>query len=258
MKDVNLLIGNGVNVTKSLELFGDMATYDDTLIEFLAEVEEKLAKIKAFKEQGDMANYSILVHSLKSDARYFGFDNLAEQALNHELQSKANNLYYVTDNYESLITEANRIITLVKQYMGQEVNLEVKETAVVKDKSILVADDSNVIVNFVHNIFDAQYNVLVAKDGQEAINYIESDQRKSIVAMLLDLNMPNVNGFEVLEYFKQKDLFSSIPVSIITGETSREGISRVFSYPIVDVLNKPFNEINVKNILEKTINMRVE
>lgn len=258
MKDVNLLIGNGVNVTKSLELFGDMATYDDTLIEFLAEVEEKLAKIKAFKEQGDMANYSILVHSLKSDARYFGFENLAEQALNHELQSKANNLYYVTDNYESLITEANRIITLVKQYMGQEVNLEVKEATVVKDKSILVADDSNVIVNFVHNIFDAQYNVLVAKDGQEAINYIESDQRKSIVAMLLDLNMPNVNGFEVLEYFKQKDLFSSIPVSIITGETSREGISRVFSYPIVDVLNKPFNEINVKNILEKTINMRVE
>lgn len=258
MKDVNLLISNGVNVEKSLELFGDMATYDDTLTEFLAEVEEKLSKIKAFKEQGDMANYSILVHSLKSDARYFGFESLAEQALNHELQSKANNLYYVTDNYESLINEANRIITLVKQYMGQEVSVESKEAPVTKEHSILVVDDSSVIINFVHNIFDAHYNVLVAKDGQEAINYIESDQRKSIVAMLLDLNMPNVNGFEVLEYFKQNDLFSSIPVSIITGETSKEGISRVFTYPIVDVLNKPFNEINVKNILEKTISMRAE
>ena len=55
MKDVNLLINNGVNVQKSLELFGDMATYDDTLHDFLSEVEGKLARIKAFKEVSDMA-----------------------------------------------------------------------------------------------------------------------------------------------------------------------------------------------------------
>lgn len=257
MKDVNLLTSNGVNVAKSLELFGDMATYDDTLNEFLNEVEDKLAKIKAFKEQGDMANYAILVHSLKSDARYFGFDVLAELALNHEMQSKANNFYYVTDNYDSLILEANRIVNLVKQYMGQEI-AQVTASAPVsmKEHSILVADDSNVIVNFVQKIFDDHYNVLVANDGQEALNILASPQASSIVALLLDLNMPNVDGFQVLEYFKANNLFASIPVSIITGDTSKEGISRAFSYPIVDVLNKPFNEVNVKNIVEKTISTR--
>ena len=63
MKDVNLLTSNGVNVEKSLELFGDMETYNDTLHDFLSEVEGKLAKIKSFKEIADMSNYAILVHS---------------------------------------------------------------------------------------------------------------------------------------------------------------------------------------------------
>ena len=69
MKDVNFLINNGVNVQKSLELFGDMETYNDTLETFLTDVEDKLSKIKSYKEISDMANYAILVHSLKSDAR---------------------------------------------------------------------------------------------------------------------------------------------------------------------------------------------
>jgi hypothetical protein len=46
MKDVNVLITNGVNVQKSLELFGDMETYDQTLEVFLQEVEPKMEKIK--------------------------------------------------------------------------------------------------------------------------------------------------------------------------------------------------------------------
>ena len=118
MKDVNILTNNGVNVNKALELFGDMATYDDTLKDFLSEIDEKLANIKKYKETGDMANYAILVHSLKSDSKYFGFEKLAELAYNHEMESKANNMYYVTDHYDELMTEANRILSVVKQYMG--------------------------------------------------------------------------------------------------------------------------------------------
>ena len=85
MKDVNLLVNNGVNVNKALELFGDMATYDDTLVTFLNDAENKLKQIDDYKEKADMANYAILVHSLKSDAKYFGFDKLAELAYDHEM-----------------------------------------------------------------------------------------------------------------------------------------------------------------------------
>ena len=117
MKDVNILINNGANIKKALELFGDMETYDATLETFLQEVPGKLKKIKACKEIGDMANYAILVHSLKSDARYFGFETLGELAYDHELKSKANDMYYVSEHFNELMTEANRVVNLVKKYI---------------------------------------------------------------------------------------------------------------------------------------------
>lgn len=259
MKDVNLLINNGVNVNKSLELFGDMETYNDTLHDFLSEVDGKLAKIRSFKEISDMANYAILVHSLKSDARYFGFEKLAELAYNHEMESKANNMYYVTDHYDELMTEATRIVNLIKQYMGITTNSSVTsevKSLVIKDKTILVVDDSNVVRNFVYKIFDDEYDVMIANDGQEALDIIRSNVDDKIVGMLLDLNMPNVDGFQVLEYFKQANLFARIPVAIITGEGTQANVQKAYQYPIVDMLQKPFNEVNVKNIVNKLIMVR--
>ncbi len=256
MKDVNLLIENGANVKKALELFGDMETYDDTLSTFLSEVPDKLQKIKNYKEIGDMANYAIQVHSLKSDARYFGFEKLAEIAYEHELKSKENDMYFVTEHFDELMTEANRIVNLVKKYMGiGSVSEESYKKETNHDKAILVVDDSNIIRNFILKIFKDDFEVIIANDGKEAIDIINNPEKNSkIKAMLLDLNMPNVNGFEVLDYFKSNDLFKKYPTSIITGVDDKESIEKAYKYPIIDILLKPFNERDVKKILEKTLN----
>ena len=256
MKDVNLLIENGTNVKKALELFGDMETYDETLSTFLSEVPEKLQKIKNYKEVGDMANYAILVHSLKSDARYFGFEKLAEIAYEHELKSKANDMYYVTEHYDELMTEANRVVNLVKKYMGVgTVSEDDYKKPITHDKAILVVDDSNLIRNFILKIFKDDFEVIVANDGKEALDILNDNEKNGkIKAMLLDLNMPNVNGFEVLDYFKSNDLFKKYPTSIITGVDDKESIEKAYKYPIIDILLKPFNERDVKKILEKTLN----
>ncbi len=256
MKDVNFLINNGVNIQKSLELFGDMETYNETLETFLTDVEDKLSKIKTYKEIADMANYAILVHSLKSDARYFGFEKLADLAYQHEMESKSNNMYYVTDHFDELMMEANRIVHLVKQYLGKEdanTAQKMDTTPVVKEQKILVVDDSNIVSNFIKKIFNNTFDVIIANDGKEALDIVSNNVDGKIVGMLLDLNMPNVDGFEVLDYFKNHDLFKQVPVSIITGDSSKEVIDRAFTYPIVDMLQKPFNEVNIKNIVEKTI-----
>ena len=256
MKDKSFLVNNGVNVDKSLELFGDMETYNASLQDFLNDVPEKLKNMKAYKEVSDMANYAILVHSLKSDARYFGFENLGEMAYQHEMKSKENNMFYVTDHFDELVDEANKALRIAQEYLGKEV-APVPTTAApktVKDKTILVVDDSNIVRNFIQKIFNDTYEVLVANDGQEALSIVkENANNRKLVGMLLDLNMPNVDGFIVLDYFRQNGLFMKIPVSIITGEGSTEIIDRAFTYPIVDVLNKPFNERDVKRIVERTI-----
>lgn len=254
MKDVSFLVGNGVDIKGSLELFGDMDMYNETINDFLNSVSKKLSDIKKYKESSDMPNYAILVHSLKSDSKYLGFTKLAELAYNHEMKSKANDITYVYTNYDELMKEAHRIVNVAKEYMGIEIEEVIKKTTPIKDKTILVVDDSNIIRNFIKKIFNETYEVIVANDGREAIDAISLNPNSNIVGMLLDLNMPNVNGYEVLEYFDKHNLFSRIPVSIVTGDDYRETVEKVFAYPVVDILIKPFNERDIKMIVEKTIN----
>ena len=256
MKDTKILTDNGVDVQASLELFGDMETYNETLNDFLASVDKKLADIKKYKEAGDMPNYAILVHSLKSDSKYLGFKLLADLSYQHELKSKENDANYVNANYDELINEANRIIAIVKKYVNNESPVEIYELNRVKSdsKTILVVDDSDIIRNFIKKIFHDTYEVMIAKDGKEAIDIISVEEEGKIIGLFLDLNMPNIDGFAVLEYFKENNLFNKIPVAIITGDDSKEAIEKAFKYPIVDMLNKPFNEKDVKIIVEKTVN----
>ena len=122
-------------------------------------------------------------------------------------------------------------------------------------KKILVADDSRIISNIVERAFKDEYEVLVALNGKEAIDTITNNVDDSIVGLLLDLNMPEVDGFAVLDYFKENNLFKRIPVCIITGDVQKERIDRAFNYDIVDVLAKPFTFENVREEVEKIINM---
>lgn len=251
MYDTNILIENGVNLKQSLELFGDIATYNDNLDEFLKDVEDKVKKLGKYKEYADMANYAILVHSIKSDAKYFGFDHLAELALNHEKESKENNMYYIYDNYDELIKEIDRITNLVKRYLGLDYEkVEIlEENNIHPNNAILVVDDSNVISNFITKIFNNEYEVIVANDGQEAIDKL-SIMSNSIRAMLLDLNMPNVDGYEVLKFMKTNDFFKKINVAIISGTDSSKILETTRDYPIKAILEKPFNETNIKRVVE--------
>ncbi len=260
MKDVNILLQNGVDVQKSLELFGDMNTYDSMLEDFLKEVDGKIANAKRYKDMSDMANYAIVVHSLKSDCRYFGMNALADMFYEHELAGKRNDNFFVRENYDKLMSEAERMINVVKRYMGVLVEepsapvapAPVKEAST-GEECIVVVDDSNIIRNFIQKIFDNRYKVVMAQDGQEAISVIDNTPHEKVMCVLLDLNMPGVDGFQVLDHFKTNNLFASIPVSIITGSNDAETIQRAFSYPIVDMIQKPFNEAKIRDVTEKTI-----
>ena len=251
MKDKNLLVTNGIDVDKSLELFGDMAMYDETLSEFLDSVDDKIEELSKYKEESDTYNYAVYAHSLKSDARYLGFTKLAELAYNHEMAGKNNDINYIYNNYDALINEAKRIIDVVCKYIGTKNDVIKEEVVIHSDKVILVVDDSDIVRNFIKKIFNDAYDVKLANNGEEAINIIQTDVDNKIVGMFLDLNMPKVNGFQVLEYFDKNNLFDKIPVAIITGVDTKDEINKTLMYPIVDILSKPFNEANLRSIIEK-------
>lgn len=116
--DRSYLEGNGVDVNAGLELLGDMDMYNETMGDFLEEINEKLPKLVEYKNNNDMPNYAIIVHSIKSDSKYLGFTKLTELAYNHEMKSKANDTSYVNANYDELQKEIDRIIKIIKEYLG--------------------------------------------------------------------------------------------------------------------------------------------
>ena len=259
MKDSEFLVKNGVNLASALELLGDISFYNDTLRDFLEENKTRLPNIAKYRKEGNLVEYTTLVHSLKSDAKYLGFTDLAEIAYQHEMAGKANDLNTIDISFNQLVSIYNKYARIAFDYLGMsstntltEKPDDFSQTAKIDiPKKVIVADDSKIISNIVVKAFEGKYDVLVAENGQEAINYTMQYKPSAIVALILDLNMPEVDGFAVLDYFKASNLFSEIPVCIITGDVEKERIDRAFTYEIIDVLPKPFTIESVQNIVEK-------
>ncbi len=267
MKSIEYLKNFGADIESSLELFGDEETYNETLREFQRGIDGKLAEIDKYYNQADMPNYAILVHSLKSDCKYFGFKTLADIAYEHEMASKEANINFVRTNYDKLVNEAHKVRKIVNDYFDDSIpdisngSAPVGTPEVIEDKKediILVADDSEVIRIFVKKIFDEQYELAFATNGDEALTIIAEHQNDDrIKAILLDLNMPVKDGFAVLDYLKDNGLLGKMPVTIVSGDSSKEAIDKAFTYNIVDMLSKPFNEEKIKEAVEKTIGSKV-
>ena len=118
MEDVkkNFLLQNGVDVEKGIENTMDFETYNELLIDFCDTFVEEVNKFNAFKLAGDMFNYEIIVHALKSNCRTLGFLATGEMFYQHELASKQNDINYVNEHYNELINEVNRVYAILMQY----------------------------------------------------------------------------------------------------------------------------------------------
>ena len=250
MKSIQYLKENNVDVDKSLELFGDMDMYNSTMRDFLEHIDSKLENLKKFKDINEIENYAIFAHSIKSDARYLGFTSVAEIALKHEMAGKEDNQKFILDNYEDFMQIVKEMISTVTKYLDEEPDIREYNVTGNKNK-IVVVDDSTLITNLVKRGIEDAYDLVVYNDSKEALDYILKHNNE-INVLLLDLNMPELNGFDILEKMKEQDLFKEIKVSIITGDESKETINKAFLYPIVDMLNKPFSVQNLINVIEKT------
>ena len=260
MRNTAVLKDNGVDLDSALELLGDLSFYDETLEQFIEENKTRLPNIAKYRKEGNMNDYAILVHSLKSDAKYLGFTKLAEIALAHEMASKANDINTVNEKYSDLVNTYNMYARIAFKYLetptGDSSNNNKPEvTNNISDgkKKIIVADDSLIISGIVEKAFDGLYDVLIAVNGEKAINYTKEYDQDTIAALILDLNMPKVDGFAVLDYFKANDLFKKIPVCIITGDVDKSRIDKAFTYDIVDMIQKPFTVDSVRNVINRII-----
>lgn len=117
---------------------------------------------------------------------------------------------------------------------------------------ILIVDDEEVNRAILDVMFRESHETVQAVNGEKAIEELEKNP--DFVLVLLDIVMPVKDGFEVLEYMKQKELLSHVPVILITSEAIRDSEDRAYAYEVADVIHKPFYPDIVKrrsqNIIE--------
>lgn len=118
---------------------------------------------------------------------------------------------------------------------------------------ILIVDDEEVNRTILEVMFRSSFHIVEATNGQEAIDRLEEDP--GFVLVLLDIVMPVKDGFDVLEYMKQKGLIEQVPVILITSETIRDSEDRAYAYGIADVIHKPFYPDIVKRRAQNIIDL---
>lgn len=130
------------------------------------------------------------------------------------------------------------------------------------DDCILIVDDDKLMRNMIKKIFADEYKIIMAENGKEAIEYLEANSSKgitessdNILGIFLDLTMPVMDGFAVLEYLSKNNYLYRIPVIIISGDYEKETKARVYNYGVADMLEKPFDFEVVKHRIGNFINL---
>ena len=110
------LRSHGVDIDHALDLLGDMEMYHMTLHDYLDEIDGKVEQLKKYLDVHDMPNYAILVHSMKSDAKYLGFMSYADICYQHELKSKENDYSYCVEHFSELKNELQKYLDVARSF----------------------------------------------------------------------------------------------------------------------------------------------
>ncbi len=123
-----------------------------------------------------------------------------------------------------------------------------------KRDTLLIVDDMEVNRAILRSLFERQYNILEAENGEQALILIHQYQ-EYFAAVLLDLVMPVKDGYEVMEQMRRDSLFSKIPVVVITSDDTPESEMRAFDLGASDIITKPFEPHVVKRRVQNIVDL---
>ena len=122
-----------------------------------------------------------------------------------------------------------------------------------KRQRILIVDDAKLNRDILKEILGETYSYLEAENGNQAIQMI--GENIGIDLMLLDINMPQMNGFEVLKIMKRSQCIAETPVIMISSEDAVDTMRKAYELGITDYITRPFDSVIVKKRVQKYKNL---
>ena len=159
---------------------------------------------------------------------------------------------------DEAIAKADQLMYKAKDHKAQVIT-ECDKTIFKKEKiqnkpKILIVDDSEFNRAILKEILEETYEIIEADGGNEALHKIDEYGMK-ISLVLLDIIMPEKDGFEVLKYMEEERLISDIPVIIISSEDSANYIRRAYEMGVSDYINRPFDANIVYQRVSNTVKL---
>ena len=159
---------------------------------------------------------------------------------------------------DEAIAKADQLMYKAKDHKAQVIT-ECDKTIFKKEKiqnkpRILIVDDSEFNRAILKEILEETYEIIEADGGNEALHKIDEYGMK-ISLVLLDIIMPEKDGFEILKYMEEERLISDIPVIIISSEDSANYIRRAYEMGVSDYINRPFDANIVYQRVSNTVKL---
>ena len=162
-------------------------------------------------------------------------------------------------NMEDAVASADRQMYIAKNYKNMVVtewdeNGKKKEENSASEKlkqQILIVDDSEINREILKEILKEDYRILEAANGEECLEQLERSGT-GISLVLLDIVMPEMDGFEVLAAMNQNHWIEDIPVIMISSEDSDSYIRRAYEMGVSDYISRPFD---AKIVYQRVLNM---
>lgn len=153
------------------------------------------------------------------------------------------------------VSRADRLLYKAKIHKNVIVTDKDGEISEEKGKAtILIVDDSEINRDILSSILSNEFNIIEASGGKECIEALEK-YGTEISLVLLDIMMPEVDGFDVLRYMSNHHLIEDIPIITITGDESGETIRKAYEMGVSDFIGRPFDTKVVYRRVLNTINL---
>jgi len=125
----------------------------------------------------------------------------------------------------------------------------------VSNKKFLVVEDSMLMRAYLGDILKRHFHaeIIELKSGSELYNYLENSILDDISLILLDINLPDINGMEIAQKLQMSDKYRTIPIIVISGNVNRDTVLLSLKVGVKDVLVKPINEDDFVNRVTNVI-----
>lgn len=236
-----------LNTELGLSFYGGDVDFYLEIVEAVLEADYS-KKIQNFYEAEDWYNYQILVHSLKSSSKSIGAEVLSGKALALESAAKIKDIAFIRDNHEDLMQTYQNLLDNIRRLFAEQIDTvgEVGNTF-----NILVIDDDILNLKTAKKILEDFFQVTCIESGKEALTYLENHTPDLI---LLDIHMPEMDGFAVLQEIKNRTNIKDIPVIFLTADSDAETELNSFKAGVMDFIRKPF----IPDIMLERINRIIE